>query len=59
MIFRPCRGKVHAMLLLNVADFKALDRLLDAYIATTTEDPDLKRLNDIREGYRKKKEVKR
>lgn len=59
MIFRPCRGKVHAMLLLNVADFKALDRLLDAYIATTTDDPDLKRLVNIREGYSKNRETNR
>jgi len=51
MIFRKCRGKVHAMILLNRADFIALDRLLDSYIATTTDDPNLERLRNIRFGF--------
>lgn len=51
MIFRKCLGNVHAMLLLNRANFTALDRLLDAYLATTTDDPDLGRLRNIRDGF--------
>lgn len=51
MIFRYCKGNVHAMLLLNKADFRALDRLIDNYIVTATDDPDIGRLRNIRNGF--------